>query len=120
MIKLDSHDLKILEILRRLEETGVITGYTVQLDPKKLVSATTIMVDIILHQHHSTDFKRFENAIQNVSEIVECHATGGGLDYVMKVITRDVDSYQLLMDRLLQDNIGIDRYFSYIVTKPSR
>jgi Lrp/AsnC family transcriptional regulator of ectoine degradation len=144
MIKLDSHDLKILEILqrdgriskvklaeeinlspspawerlRRLEKAGIIAGYHARIDVKKLASATTVMVEVTLNHHHTTDFARFEDAVRALPEIVECHATGGGLDYLMKVITRDVDSYQRLMDRLLAANIGIDRYFSYIVTKP--
>jgi Lrp/AsnC family transcriptional regulator of ectoine degradation len=144
MIKLDSHDLKILEILqrdgriskvklaeeinlspspawerlRRLEKAGIIAGYHAQLDVKKLAAATMVMVEVTLNHHHRADFERFEDAVRERPEIVECHATGGGVDYIMKVVTRDVDSYQRLMDRLLAANIGIDRYFSYIVTKP--
>jgi Lrp/AsnC family transcriptional regulator of ectoine degradation len=37
---------------------------------------------------------------------------------MLKIVARDVDSYQRLIDRLLIDDIGIDRYFTYIVTKP--
>jgi len=144
MIKLDAYDWKILEILqregriskvklaeainlspspawerlRRLQEAGVITGYQARLNVKKLATATTVMVELTLTHHRAADFERFETAIQDVPEVVECHATGGGIDYVMKVVTRDVDSYQRLMDRLLEANIGIDRYFSYVVTKP--
>ncbi len=144
MTKLDSHDLKILEILqrdgriskvklaeeinlspspawerlRRLEKAGIITGYHARIDVKKLAGATTVMVELTLTHHHSSDFERFEAAVRSAPEIVECHATGGGVDYIMKVVTRDVDSYQRLMDRLLEADIGIDRYFSYIVTKP--
>ena len=52
-----------------------------------------------------------------VPEIVECHALGGGIDYVVKIASRDVEDYQALIDRLLDSEIGIDRYFTYIVTK---
>ena len=45
-------------------------------------------------------------------------ATGGGIDYVLKVVARDVDAYQRLIDRLLVEDVGIDRYFTYVVTKP--
>lgn len=104
--------------LRRLEQDGIITGYHARIDAKKLAGATTVMVEVALSQHQSADFERFETAIQDIPEIVECQATGGGVDYVMKVVTRDVDSYQRLMDRLLEAGLNVDRYFSYIVTKP--
>jgi Lrp/AsnC family transcriptional regulator, regulator of ectoine-degradation genes len=42
---------------------------------------------------------------------------GGGIDYLLRVVTPDIDSYQRLIDGLLADEIGIDRYFTYIVTK---
>jgi Lrp/AsnC family transcriptional regulator of ectoine degradation len=42
---------------------------------------------------------------------------GGGVDYLLKVMTRDIDAYQRLVDGLLEREIGIDRYFTYIITK---
>ncbi|TIU91490.1 MAG: Lrp/AsnC family transcriptional regulator, partial [Mesorhizobium sp.] len=39
------------------------------------------------------------------------------VDYVLKVMARDIDAYQRLVDALLEREIGIDRYFTYIVTK---
>lgn len=49
--------------------------------------------------------------------IVSCHATGGGIDYMLKIIVPDIDAYQKTIDRLLASEIGIDRYFTYVVTK---
>ena len=45
-------------------------------------------------------------------------ALGGGFDYLLQVVTRDIDSYQRLMDTVLDDGAEVARYFSYIVTKP--
>ena len=47
-------------------------------------------------------------------EIVQCWALGGGFDYLMQVVTRDIDSYQRLMDALLDQQAGLTRYFTYI------
>ena len=77
----------------------------------------SILVEIVLKQHRYEDFQRFETAIRNVEEVVECYATGGGIDYLLKVIAPDIDTYQRLIDRLLLAEIGIDRYFTYIVTR---
>ncbi|MGO7718982.1 Lrp/AsnC ligand binding domain-containing protein, partial [Rhizobium johnstonii] len=42
---------------------------------------------------------------------------GGGVDYILKIIAPDIDAYQRLVDGLLDRELGIDRYFTYIVTK---
>lgn len=144
MLKLDTYDLKILKVLqedgritkvklaeavnlspsptwerlRRLEESGIISGYHASIDSRQVAPITTVMVEVVLRHHQSEDFKRFEDEIRQAPEVVECLATGGGIDYLMRVTVRDVDTYQRFMDRLLERDIGIDRYFSYVVTKP--
>ena len=51
------------------------------------------------------------------SEVTDCYATGGGVDYIIKVQAQDIDQYQRLMDIWLDSDLGIERYFTYIVTK---
>jgi len=105
------------ERLRRLEQSGLIRGYHAEIDLEKLGAVATILVEIVLKQHRYDDFQRFETAIRKVDEVVECYATGGGIDYLLKVAAPDIDTYQRLIDRLLLSEIGIDRYFTYIVTR---
>lgn len=105
------------ERLRRLEKAGYIRGYRAEIALEKLVPLTTMMVEVTLKQHRYEDFERFERYLKQVEEVVACHATGGGIDYLLKVIVRDVDAYQRLMDDLLAADIGIDRYFTYVVTR---
>ena len=59
----------------------------------------------------------FEKEIVKRPEVVECVAVGGGFDYILKVVAKDVESYQQLMDDLLEKSVGIARYYSYFVTK---
>ena len=105
------------ERLKRLEKSGLIRGYHAEIDLEQLGAVATVLVEIILKQHRYEDFQRFETAIRHVEEVVECHATGGGIDYLLKVTAPDIDAYQRLIDRLLLAEIGIDRYFTYIVTR---
>ena len=142
--KLDSYDLRILEVLqrdgrvskvklaeavhltpspcwerlRKLEEAGVIAGYHARIDPRKLGPTTTVMVEVALGDHRAADFERFERAVRGVPEIVECWAIGGGMDYFCKVMVRHLADYQNLIERLLASEIGIKRYYSYVVTMP--
>lgn len=107
----------VWERLKRLEASGVIAGYAARLSLKKLAPVTTVMVEVVLKQHRAADFERFESRIRATPEIIDCQATGGGIDYVMKVVVRDIDAYQRLMDELLESGLEIERYYSYVVTK---
>lgn len=105
------------ERLKRLEAAGILRGYRAEIDLAKLGASTTVLVEITLKQHRFEDFQVFERAIQKTDQVVECLATGGGIDYLLKVVTKDIDAYQRLMDELLSAGIGIDRYFTYVVTR---
>jgi Lrp/AsnC family transcriptional regulator of ectoine degradation len=74
-------------------------------------------VTISLTHHRKSDFDRFETFVSNQDEIIECIATGGGMDYVMKVICPSLEAFQALMESLLAAELGIDRYMTYIVTR---
>jgi len=105
------------ERLRRLESGGVIRGYTAIVDLEADAPRTTVIVEISLKSHQQADFRRFEEAVAREPAIVACDATGGGIDYIIRVVVPDIDSYQRLIDRLLDPGIGIERYFTYVVTK---
>jgi Lrp/AsnC family transcriptional regulator of ectoine degradation len=103
--------------LERLERDGFIRGYRGMLDARRLGSCLWIHTQIKLGRHQAADFSTFEKAIREIPEVVECDAVGGGIDYLLKIVTRDVDHYQRLMERLLERGIGIASYGTYIVTK---
>lgn len=103
--------------LKRLEAAGFIRGYRAEIDLARLGGSTTVMVEVALKHHRYEDFERFEHAVRQVPEIVECVATGGGVDYLLKVVATDIDAYQQLIDRLLAAEIGIERYVTYVVTR---
>jgi Lrp/AsnC family transcriptional regulator of ectoine degradation len=103
--------------LRKLEKAGLITGYHARLALRAVAPIATVLVEVTLGSHRQADFDRFERAIRDIPEIVSCWSVGGGVDYLLKVVARDIDAYQRLIDALLEREIGIDRYFTYIVTK---
>ena len=105
------------ERMRRLEQNGYIRGYHADVDVERLLHSATILVEVTLRSHQARDFERFERAIEVYPEIVECYSTGGGIDYLLKIVALDIDHYQRIIDELLAAEVGIDRYFTYIVTK---
>ena len=106
------------ERLKRLEEAGVIRSYHAKISLEKIANSVTVFVAVELESHQATAFQQFEEAIAEYDEIQACWAIGGGLDYFMQVVTKSIDSYQRLIDELLDQKIGLARYFTYIVTKP--
>ncbi|MCB2127289.1 MAG: Lrp/AsnC family transcriptional regulator [Rhodobacteraceae bacterium] len=103
--------------LRKLEQAGIIAGYHARLAPRRIAPFATVLVEVALANHRQSDFDRFERAVAGMEEIVSCWSVGGGVDYMLKVVARDIDAYQRLIDRMLATEIGIDRYVTYIVTK---
>jgi Lrp/AsnC family transcriptional regulator, regulator of ectoine-degradation genes len=103
--------------LRKLEQAGLIAGYHARLSPRRVAPFATVLVEVTLSNHRQADFDRFERAIATIAEITDCWSVGGSLDYILKIVVRDIDTYQRLIDLMLGDDIGIDRYFTYIVTK---
>ena len=103
--------------LRKLEKAGIVSGYHARIAMRVVAPVATVLMEVTLANHRQADFDRFERVIRDIPEIVACWSVGGGVDYVLKVMARDIDAYQRLVDGLLEREIGIDRYFTYIVTK---
>lgn len=144
MLKLDDRDLKILSILqnegrisktalaervnltpapcwerlKRLEQAGIITGYHAEVALNRIAPHVVVFMAVELEGHRTEDFQLFERGVQKVQEVVGCWAVGGGFDYILQIVARDIDAYQRLVDRLLEARLGLKRYFTYIVTKP--
>ena len=106
------------ERLRRLEDAGIIENYGAHISLTAFGPITIVFVEIEIENHRSEDFSRFERAITDVPQIVECWAVGGGIDYVCKVVVANLADYQTLIESLLAEKIGIRRYYSYVVTAP--
>jgi len=104
--------------LKKLEQGGLIEGYGARINLKKLAPHVTVFVAVELADHTAASFQSFEAAMQRYEEVVACWALGGGFDYLLQIVTRDIDAYQRLIDAMLDARIGLSRYFTYVVTKP--
>lgn len=144
MIRLDARDLDILRVLaaegriskadlaarvglsaspcwerlRKLEQAGLIEGYAARINLRKLGPHVTVFIAAELADHTAAAFRIFETAVQRHEEIIACWALGGGFDYLLQVVARDIEAYQALIDVMLEARIGLARYFTYVVTKP--
>ena len=103
--------------VKRLEKAGYISGYGAYIRLEKLADVQIVFTEVTLSDHRREDFAKFESYIRNVDEIIECHLVSGGYDYLLKFMTRSVVHYQSVIESLLEQNLRIEKYFSYIVIK---
>jgi DNA-binding Lrp family transcriptional regulator len=102
---------------KRLEESGVIAGYGAAISLDKLGSNVVVFSEVTLNSHRPADFRKFEAGASKYSEIVDCYNVSGGYDYLLKIIAPSVSLFQALMEQLLEDDIGIEKFASRIVLR---
>ncbi len=143
MLKLDKKDIQILSILqrdgriakttlaervnlsptpcwerlKRLEKAGIIEAYTASISWTKLGVHMTLIMEAAIDNHHAADFEMFEQEVLKHDAILECWAVSGGLDYFLKIAVKNMDEYQTLVSELLNADIGLKRYQTYVVTR---
>ena len=85
--------------VRALETAGIITGYAAQIDPARLGLKAIAFVEITLTSQSREAMDRFEAAVQDYPEIIDCHLMSGGADYLLRVAAADLEHY----DRIHRD-----------------
>ncbi|MFJ4454730.1 Lrp/AsnC family transcriptional regulator [Pseudomonas sp. NPDC089392] len=106
-----------LQRVKRLEAAGFISSYKAHLNLAKITESVSVFTEVSLSDHKREDFAKFESNIRLVDEVLECHLISGGYDYLVRFMTRSIQHYQEVIEELLDRNIGIAKYFSYIVIK---
>ena len=106
-----------LQRVKRLEKAGYIDGYRTKISLNKLHEIVLVFTEVTLSDHRREDFAKFESEIRKVPNLQECHLVSGGYDYLLKFVVRSVVHYQEIIEAILDRNIGVEKYFSYIVIK---
>jgi DNA-binding Lrp family transcriptional regulator len=102
---------------KRLQEIGVIRGFGADIALEQLGSHVIVFSEVTLSSHRPRDFRKFESGAGKYEEIVECYNISGGYDYLLKIVAPSVACFQELMERLLEDDIGIEKFSSRIVLR---
>ena len=87
--------------VQRLEQTGVIERRVALLSPEKLGLGLTVFVSIEAADHSPEWLARFATAVTSFPEVVEVHRMAGDIDYMLRVVTRDIAAYDLFYKRLI-------------------
>ncbi|HKM65463.1 MAG TPA: Lrp/AsnC family transcriptional regulator [Acidisphaera sp.] len=86
---------------RLLEEAGVIQRYVALLDQERVGLPVSVFVTVELAEHSDQSLQRFETAVADCPEIMECYEMTGTSDYLLRVVCADLGSYEQFIRRLL-------------------
>ena len=126
-MKLDSIDIRILDILQRdaeqqvshvaqqvglsttpcwrriqrLKEAGVITKQVALVDPRQVNVGVTVFVSVRTSTHTQKWFDQFRATVQAIPEVVEFYRMSGDVDYLLRVVVPDIAAYDAVYKRLI-------------------
>jgi DNA-binding Lrp family transcriptional regulator len=86
-----------LERVRKLEKKGIISGYHAQLNLSKIGLGVSTFVLVSLKEHNKKNINIFLDKINKVTNVIECHHITGTGDFILKVVSENIASYQKLM-----------------------
>lgn len=88
--------------LKRLEAEGIIRGKVTLLDPTKVNLSVVVHSAIRMTDHRSEALEAFELAVQAIPEVLECYASTGDNDYLLKVVVTNIEHYEQLLNQTLR------------------
>lgn len=103
--------------LKKLQGAGLIRGFAAEIDMARLADVLTVFTEVTLARHRPQDLSRFVAALADIDNVVECHLVSSGYDYLVKFNTCGIAEYQDIVERLLDMDLGLKKYFSYVVFK---
>ncbi len=103
--------------IRAMEDNGVIRGYRAELARSALGLGLCVFVHVSLSRHEVRNVGRFEKAVLARPEVLECHATTGDADFLLKVVARDIRAYDRFLEEFLFTLPGIAQVRSSITLR---
>lgn len=99
----------------RLEEAGFIIGYQAKLDREKLGFGLVNLISVTLANHNRDSAKQFAELLSRLPEVMEAHALTGEMDYMLKVVTKDLKSLSTFVNDYLLPHEAVQNVKTAIV-----
>jgi DNA-binding Lrp family transcriptional regulator len=79
--------------VRQLEESGVIQGYTAVLDRRQIGLGVLAFIKVKIDSHSEAEAEAFSKDVAKLKEVVACYSIAGDADFLMQVVSPDLDTY---------------------------
>jgi Lrp/AsnC family leucine-responsive transcriptional regulator len=106
-----------LRRVRKLEESGVIKGFTTLIDYRKFGFSINTFISVRLEKHTDGLVSEFEKGIQELDEVMACYLISGSRDYLLQIVAKDLDSYEQFLRQKLRLVPGIGQLESNFVLR---
>ena len=93
--------------IREFEDGGMIEGKVALLNPKELGLQIHVMLSVSMVKHSDRTRKQFEAHVQTLPEVMECYSVSGDRDYVLLIISRDMESYNQMLNTMILDHPSV-------------
>ncbi|MEZ5479995.1 MAG: Lrp/AsnC family transcriptional regulator [Thiolinea sp.] len=103
--------------IKQLEEAGLIESYVAQLNARQLGYAMHILVEISLSSQADSVLMRFEKAVQEAPEILECHLMAGDADYILRIAATNLEDFERLHREVISHLPGVAKVRSNIALR---
>ncbi|EOL9069648.1 Lrp/AsnC family transcriptional regulator [Cronobacter turicensis] len=103
--------------VKKLEEDKVILGYHAALDRRKIGLGVMVFVRVSIDSHSEAQARRFEQEVMELENVVACYSIGGDTDFLLQVVSRDLDAYAEFAMSVLRRLPGIKEMQSMFVLK---
>ena len=99
----------------RLEESGVIEGYSARLNATRLGIGLLALIQVSMSPHSKENAKKFSDFVNAVEEIQEAYALTGDADYLLKVVVPDLKNLSRIINDLILPHASVSHVKSSIV-----
>ena len=103
--------------VRQLEEHKVIQGYRAVLDRRKIGLGVLVFVRVTIDRHSEVEARKFEQEVMALEDVVACYSIGGDADFLLQVVSRDLDTFADFAMSVIRRLTGIKEMQSLFVLK---
>lgn len=115
--KVSLSDTPCLRRVKKLESSGVISGYSALLDNKTLGLNVHIYAFVKLQSNTDNLAEQFESSVAELANVLECSVVSGGHDYLLKIVAKDLEDYERFVKKSLGKITAISAIESTVVLK---
>jgi DNA-binding Lrp family transcriptional regulator len=109
-----------LRRVRALEQQGAISGYHAALDPAALGYNLTVFAMVSLKSQAESDLRAFEQLVADIPEVRECHMLNGEIDFILKIVAPDLQSFQQILTTKLTTAPNVEHVKTSLTIRTSK